>query len=165
MSETLTAGDRVALRQDYLEAAEEDISCVRLINAGFPNEFVVSESCSMGGVDALVLSPCCGRLRGKGGVTMCDGHPASLFRLLSRGAPGQSGLDGILDALLKTDPKRFFTVDLPLLGPLLQFAHYEDGKEEGLVLRLAGMKPIMVAGRDLESLAGLIAKLRPKPKA
>ena len=159
------AGDRVALRDEYLTAGEGDISCVRIIKAGFPNEFVVSSACSTeSGEDALVLSPCCGRLRGEGGVVMCEAHPAFLFRLVARGTPGQSSLDGIVEGLLKTDPKRFVSVDLPLLGPLLQFAQYENGKEEGLLLRLAGMKPILVAGRDLESLAGLIAKLRPGGK-
>lgn len=165
MAETLTAGDRVALREEYLGASEEDISCVRLIRAGFPNEFVISEtSNAFGGVEALVLSPCCGRLHGKDGRTMCDAHPAHLFKLISKGSAGQAGIDSILEGLLKSDPKRFLTVDLPYLGPLLQFGHYDDGKQEGLVLRLAGMKPIMVAGRDLESLAGLIAKLKPGKK-
>lgn len=156
------AGDRIALREEYTTADERDISCVRLIKAGFPNEFVVSDTCSgVGGEEAVVLSPCCGRLRGEGGVVMCEAHPAFLFKLVARGTPGQASLDGIVEGLLKTDPKRFISVDLPLLGPLLQFAQYENGQEEGLLLRLAGMKPILVAGRDLESLAGLISKLRP----
>lgn len=153
-------GDRVALRSEYLHATEEDISCVRLINAGFPNEFVVSEACSVDGLDAVVLSPCCGRLRGAGGSFMCEAHPAQLFSLLSREKRSDPSIEKVLEDLLKSDPKRFISVEVPLLGPLLQFAHYDDGKEEGLALRLASMKPIVVAGRDLESLAGLIQKLR-----
>jgi hypothetical protein len=160
------ARDRVALKDDFLKAKEEDISCVRIIKAGFPNEFTVSKILSVeeDGSQALVLSPCCGRLKNQAGGLMCEAHPAGLFRLVLREAEEPTLAEKAIDAIFSGDPKRFVSVELPGLGNLLHFAHYDDGKEEGLTLKIAGMKPARIAGRDLQSLLALIEKLKPKAR-
>ena len=156
--ERLLVGDKVALRKEYLEASERDVSCAKVIRDGAPNEFVVAESHVLSGVEAVTLSPCCGRSLDAAGVPLCAAHPAALFELISRGSPERAAVDDALDALFRSEPKRFFSVDAPLLGPLVHFGHYDDGKCEGLAVRVAGAKPFLIAGKDLESVAGFLAQ-------
>jgi len=161
MSDEFRAGDTVALRKEFLKADEEDVSCTKVLKAGFPNEFVVSKAGTHGGVPTVSLWPCCGRLLGKDGTPLCDAHPSAIFEPVRRASPGGKGAEDAIEELWLKDPKRFVSIDVPILGPLVHFGHYEDGNKEGLVLRIAGMKPFVLAGKDLEPLAALFSKVLP----
>lgn len=164
MSEDFKAGDTVALKKEFLKASEEDVSCTRLLQAGFPNEFLVAKVQTRGDVPALVLSPCCGRLVGKSGEKLCDAHPAALFEIVRRASPEGKAIEDSIEALWKTDPKRFLAIDLPLLGPVVRMGHYEEGDKEGLAIQIGGTKPLVVVGKDLETLAGLLSRFLPGRK-
>lgn len=157
----LKPGDVVALRREYRTAKEEDVSCVRLLDAGLPNEFSVLRLAeTKDGHPALVLSPCCDRLKGDDGALLCGGHPPQLFELVHRGAPDLSAFDALVSRLFKGDPKQYLGVEVPILGSLLHFAHFDDGEREGVMLRIAGLKPILVAGKDLEAMYGVLRGIR-----
>jgi len=152
MMDDFRPGDRVAVRKDYLGADQEDISCLRLIRAGLPNEFtVVKHVKGPQGIPAVILSPCCERLRDPHtGQPYCAAHPAMLFELVARGEPDTEALEAALNALGKNSPAAFITVDSPL--GMLHFGHYKDGDKEGIMLRVPGLKPITIAGRDYGSI-------------
>lgn len=157
MLDDFRPGDRVAVRKEYLGAAPGDISCLRLIGAGLPNEFVVVKTAQGSqGIPAVVLAPCCERIRDpRTGEPYCFGHPAMLFELVARGAPDEAALEAELEALGKTNPEAFITVDSPI--GLLHFGHYKDGDKESILLRVPGLKPIAIAGRDY---AGILSWLK-----
>jgi hypothetical protein len=154
-------GDVLALRREYKKAKEADVSCVRMLDAGLPNEFTVAAiEETVDGQPAVVLSPCCNRLRGDDGAPLCSAHPPQIFELVRRGAPDLSTFDKLVDSLLKTDPKEFLGVEVPVLGSLLHFGHYDDGEREGIMLRILGARPLLIVGKDLETLYGLISRLK-----
>jgi hypothetical protein len=166
MDQEFKPGDVVSLRREYRKAKESDVSCIRMLDAGLPNEFtVVRQVETTGGLPAIALSPCCDRLRGDDGELLCSAHPPQLFDLVRRGSPDLSAFDRIVDSLLGSDPKQFIGVEVPILGSLLHFAHYDDGDKEGILLKILGARPIMIAGKDLETLYGLFSKLRTFAKA
>lgn len=157
MMDDFRPGDRVAVRKEYLGADPGDISCLRLIRAGLPNEFtVVKPLKGPAGIPAVTLAPCCDRLRDPHtGQPYCSAHPSMLFELVARGEPEAEALEAALDALGKADPSAFITVESPL--GLLHFGHYKDGDKEGILLRVPGLKPITIAGRDY---AGILSWLK-----
>jgi hypothetical protein len=144
----LRKGDRVAVRKQYLKASRRDISCLRIIDSGLPNEFaVVGTDRSTEGVDAVVLSPCCNRLLDpETGDHACAAHPAELFELVTRGDQGSSDQDKIMDALGKGDPKFFFSADTPL-GSAVRTGYYEDEQNVGFSISLFGLKPVVLAAK------------------
>lgn len=147
-------GDRIAVRKAYLGASGDDISCLRVVRHGLPNEFLVTDTdVSLDGVPAVVLSPCCNRLVDPGnGQISCVGHPAEIFELLSRADPASSSLDRILEALSKTEPKNFASVDTPF-GRFLQAGHYEDDQHIGFSFSVFGLKPLVFAGKKSKALS------------
>jgi hypothetical protein len=141
-------GDRVSVRKQYLKASRADISCLRIVDSGLPNEFmVVAADRSTAGVDAVVLSPCCNRLLDPAtGDHACAAHPAELFEIVSRGDQGSSDQDKIMEALGKGDPKFFFSADTPL-GSAVRTGYYEDEQNVGFSISLFGLKPVVLAAK------------------
>lgn len=153
------AGDVVALRKDYLSATAADVSCVKVIGSGLPNEFTVAAVLDASGTEALKLSPCCGRLRDERGETMCEAHPAYLFDMLRRADPAAAGLDKILSIFgAAADPKSFLSLDLAGFQAV-RIGHYEEGDKIGLTLSLFGSKPLVLAGKKTPQIAEWLRKL------
>jgi hypothetical protein len=150
-------GDKVAVKKAYLDASPDDISCLRIVRHGLPNEFLVSDTdMSLDGVPAVVLSPCCNRLADPDtGEISCVGHPAELFELLSRADAASSSLDKIMEALSKTEPKNFASVDTPF-GRFLQAGHYEDEQHVGFSFSVFGLKPLVFAGKKSKALSDVV---------
>ena len=155
-------GDKVAVKKAFLGASPDDISCLRIIASGLPNEFtVIGTDRSTGGADAVVLAPCCNRvLDPVTGGHACAAHPAEIFDLVSRGEQGSSDLDKIMEALSKGDPKFFFSADTPL-GSAVRTGLYEDAEHIGFTLSLFGLKPVVLAAKKPKDMdvSGIVVEL------
>lgn len=105
------------------------VTPIRLIQLGWPNQFLVNDTIDIEGRPHLSIWPCCFWMVNRGtGKYLCKAHPAEYFELLSTGRPSD----------------KVSWVDTPW-GRMLDIEYTEQEGPPVMTLRAFGL-PIQLSG-------------------